>query len=666
VSGVVINKKECRKYFDPGIKLKSESGVFHYKKIEYIACTALKNIGGRRMLLVYFYNRKKIIEGCTEPEFTLFQCKDDYIILHKENSGNYKWRSASLYNLRDRYTNFTEECAFYELKDELRVVRFCNITDKSGFEALNSYQSAIMCTRLTKRVITRESKIIERMNTIPSELRGLKSWVKREVLPHYIFYDYRRGNKPKKGYCTACWKDVIAYGTKHNLNGKCPNCGKNVVFKSSGIAKRVWDRTTVQVIQKTSKNELVLRIYKVNNGLRNYREPDFRMWESTRVFIRKGDLLNMDITQYYNSYGSGILTTWKKGVHPRFSYYQYNFECDLCGHLYCANLDDVLKGTKLQYSQLKRFYSIDAEPLEVISYLQAYENYPAIEYLVKLGLTNLAASIIYERDGAKNINESGKNLRETLGVEPADIPLLQKLNVNNRQFELFKKFKKQGIKADESLLVWFKEHEIASAENILIPLRYTTPKKLMRYIEEQFINHKEVKQKYGGPRYHNIGGVLSDYKDYLYMSGFLEYDMKNDFVLFPKNLHEAHDQASEMFNGRKSEIFNKAIRSVYDELKDKYSFTRDGLTLIPPKTAKEIVKEGHTLHHCVNSYLEKVAKGKCLVLFIRQTDNIKKPFYTVEIQDDRVIQIQGMHHCNPTPEVKKFLEIWKRKKLMVA
>jgi len=75
---------------------------------------------------------------------------------------------------------------------------------------------------------------------------------------------------------------------------------------------------------------------------------------------------------------------------------------------------------------------------------------------------------------------------------------------------------------------------------------------------------------------------------------------------------------------------------------EQYRFANDDFVLIPPKTANEIVKEGHTLHHCVHSFVEKVAKGECLILFIRQKDNVKEPFYTLEVRNGRVIQIHGM------------------------
>jgi hypothetical protein len=150
------------------------------------------------------------------------------------------------------------------------------------------------------------------------------------------------------------------------------------------------------------------------------------------------------------------------------------------------------------------------------------------------------------------------------------------------------------------------------------------------------------------------------------MGKSLNYDFTDNFVLFPRNLQEAHDQVAILFDTRKSEFHNNAIREAYKQLRERYCFTKDGFTVIPPKTAKEIVAEGHALHHCVHSYVERVAEGRCIVLFIREKDNVKKPFYTVEVRNNRIIQIHGKNHSAPTPELKKFLDTWEIKKLSVV
>lgn len=66
------------------------------------------------------------------------------------------------------------------------------------------------------------------------------------------------------------------------------------------------------------------------------------------------------------------------------------------------------------------------------------------------------------------------------------------------------------------------------------------------------------------------------------------------------------------------------------------------------------------LHHCVGSYTERVADGKCVILFLRKCSDESKPFYTIEVHGQEVVQVRGMGNCGMTPEVKTFVAAWKQ------
>jgi hypothetical protein len=139
--------------------------------------------------------------------------------------------------------------------------------------------------------------------------------------------------------------------------------------------------------------------------------------------------------------------------------------------------------------------------------------------------------------------------------------------------------------------------------------------------------------------------------------------MANSFVLFPQNLPAAHDRASELFDENKAAILDRMTEAAYEPLLKAYRFERYGFTLIPPKTAAEIVAEGHALHHCVGAYAERVARGDCIVLFLRRAEKIDEPFYTVELRNGRIVQARGQNNSAPTPEVNRYLSLWEKKKL---
>lgn len=75
------------------------------------------------------------------------------------------------------------------------------------------------------------------------------------------------------------------------------------------------------------------------------------------------------------------------------------------------------------------------------------------------------------------------------------------------------------------------------------------------------------------------------------------------------------------------------------------------------------MKEGHALHHCIGGYVERVADRKCIILFLRQCSDLQHPYYTIEIQGKRVIQVRGVGNCSATPEVDKFVKAWEQRVL---
>lgn len=74
----------------------------------------------------------------------------------------------------------------------------------------------------------------------------------------------------------------------------------------------------------------------------------------------------------------------------------------------------------------------------------------------------------------------------------------------------------------------------------------------------------------------------------------------------------------------------------------------------------ELVAEGTALHHCVASsrYIERHKDGKTTILFVRRKEAKKEPFYTLEYQGKRLIQVYGKYNTEPTEEVEKILDKW--------
>ena len=664
-----IDKKACRSFLNPRRSLDLNSGLFYVEQIEYIVCTAIRIVGHRKLLILDFYPRAEAVKGMPSPDFTMFQATDDLITFDHRDGVKTRWRTAILDNLERTY-NFIFKCAFYSRPDEERVIRFCkapaNFKNISGFGVLNRKQSELRDARSAAGRRVREKKIADRMKPLRPMDKRMETWIKRNLLPQYIFYKYQRNRALVPGRCSACGQTVEVAAPKHNLSGVCPSCGASIRFKSMGRQKRIWDRTSAQIIQRLSEQELVIRVFKAHRYFYDG-EEDCSIHESARLFVNWDDAKSCQEERFYNSYDGNLLTPWKRGNRPRFSYWQENFDADLCAHLYTRNLPRVLAGSPWEYCQIAPFYLSDRTELEVIPYLAEYLRHPFVEYLIKLKLFSLAAHVIYHNDvcsythGEEHIDYNGKKFQSILKVGLEYLPLLQKLNVSYMQLGLIQGMLRCGLQPDEELLDWCGRHKISRLRDLLVPLSYTTPHKMMRYIAEQYEKNKRPAHRFYGDGYTDYANTLVQYRDYLCMCEGLEYDLKNSFVLFPRDLKDAHDKVASLSDPEKAAIYERQIQQAYPLLEKLYRFERDGWTIMAPKTSKEITEEGHRLHHCVGGYVKRVAMKECIILFLRRTQKLDKPVGTIEVIDNAIVQARGYDNGDLPADAKKFLTKWEAK-----
>lgn len=94
---------------------------------------------------------------------------------------------------------------------------------------------------------------------------------------------------------------------------------------------------------------------------------------------------------------------------------------------------------------------------------------------------------------------------------------------------------------------------------------------------------------------------------------------------------------------------------------DAFSIKGKGLILVVPKDGSELKREGEALHHCVGTYIDKVAKGETNIFFVRKEKEPDKPYYTLEFKNNKIVQCRGSHNCGMTPEVEAFVKAFERK-----
>ena len=660
-----IDKRACRKFAMPELEFNLNEGVLHVESCPYIIRTAVRNIAGQRILALYIYQRESILAGSIKPRWVMFHSRDDFATLSFREDAKATWQCSTLGSL-DRIGGFDSKCAFYRQQDESRVARFCKC-ERGAISMLGYLQRLISYRKELERKWKKQRAIIDRMKYVPVLPRDLKGFIHREVMPQYIFYDYQR-KAPGHAYCTACRHEVRIAAAKHNTSGLCPRCKKKITFKCRGRRGRIFDRETVQVLQKAEGNGLVLRIIKVYRSFADSDIPNhFEIWENARQFITLSSSGQCSVDAYYYHYKAGYdLTPWCNGYRPVFDRWKYNFTADMSGVLYQRNLSDTLKDTPWAYSQLEAFSGI-ASFSGVATFLSAYIKRPKIEHLIKMKLYRLVSGIIYggySYSALQAINFNGENMRAILGIDRPYFPLLRELNPSIDQLHLIRQLLQADHKPSTEQIKWFIASKISNADAAKELLAHMSVHKLQRYVEQQFAPEDEAALK--RVDYYKMNTLITDYHDYLCMCKELQYDVKNSFILFPRELKAAHDSVAKTLKDKRTAEQGKAIADSFDEWQKRYQYQSKELMMVPPHSAKEIVDEGVALHHCVRHYVKKVAEKESVILFVRSVDEPDKSLCTVEVKDGQVTQARGFDNAEPPAQITAFIEQWKQRVLYAS
>lgn len=419
----------------------------------------------------------------------------------------------------------------------------------------------------------------------------------------------------------------------------------------------MFDRDTFQVIENTGDGGLLLRIIKVYY---NYTDdtPKTEIYENARHFVRLDQTGRVNAESYYYSHNGGLLTCWKSGLRPAYSQWQYIFETDMDGYLYPKNLPDTLRNTPWEYCAIDIFSRHLHKPISVIPFLIAYLKHPRLEHLVKTGFYAIVSDMAYDYHEVDCLDESRNRTHQILGIAAEDVSFLRNLNAGLSTLKTFQGY--AGLKDRQKLLLWQIEHDIS--HDILPILRHMTAHKTMRYLDMQYGFLRLRRTQYGSLRYSSMQDLVSEYRDYLEICQKLNYDLKNS-LLYPKDLQKSHDKAAHRLKHKADVKTKRDFIAAYKDISEQFCFEKDGLKIICPSVPDDVIAEGHALHHCVGSYIDRVARKECMILFVRKCCEETKPYYTVEIRGQKVVQVRGVGNCAATPEVQGFIDAFKQQVL---
>lgn len=590
-----------------------------------------------------------------------------YLICRDSGWAEYWWSYSQLLFLTEKDTGLMERTLRRWLK-EYGV----KLKDKSGFYVLDAYQGTIKGKRREKKyrkIFDVIDADMEKFGDLPDDYQN---FVEEKVFntENYIFYN----TKEKRAYCTSCKTEFTLENKKlvskrcgiwndrdivrHNSTVRCPYCNKYLVAKSEGMSKLQLISLGWSVLVQPHGEEVLTRYFRHTKDFRiDFHNPKIVTSEEYRTVHsaeKVADYMYAEFRQtgnvrwcFYRDRGSSWYPP-SEWVAPRSAM------------LYNTSLQEAVDGTWLRYSVPDDFVEHVANdprkfktPWLVDNYFNTYRKQPYIEQLIKVGFYEITREIFTnDRYDKIELNEGCNSVLGTLGINKYQYNMLRRIgDPRGRDLEILRY--KPDLKWDEFAELryihddgWDKNYR-----NYIDCMEFTTLYKLKKYIVQQKITHDK------------------DYFDYIDWLKEMNYNMKNEFNIYPKDFRKAHDEMSKQYVRFKDQKaredtkrFNQLLKKLKKETADVDAMNLDieGLFIRLPNRLEELKQEGEALHHCVGTYMQRVKNGKTMIFFIRRKDEPDKSYYTLEWKG-KVIQCRGLHNCDMTPEVKAFVEIFQQK-----
>ena len=480
---------------------------------------------------------------------------------------------------------------------------------------------------------------------------AMQRFLKDDVVPNYIIYS----RDEQYAYCTHCQKEVTIEfkGTRPGRKIQCPSCKKMTTLKAKGKTKNSFFDSGVGIIME-KLDEVIIHYYDVN---KTYRKDGTLAYCDIHECLRESFDNNGFIEAWDNSWSYG----WKKcNVHDYATYYTakgepvYHINTNWQHtNIYTKNIKDVIVGTAWEKSCMDGIFKLKTENYywrNIRNFLLGYLKTQMDEYLYKVGFYELVSCSVFgylpERSSEKTLPEmlmvSKENYKAMLKQGNPTYDELRKrqrmtqYNFPECDWEIFRKY--------------FEDHSYYD------PFGTTIWDEIKKYFPKTL-------HQFG--KYANTipGFDTKYYRDYLDMCHQLGYDLNNTFVLFPRDLHQAHDLCVDAINRRNERKAKREARKQaknYESLRQKYveqySYDKGNLSIIVPEDTEAISKEGQALRHCVGSYVSRVANGETIILFVRRKKSLGKSYYTMEVQNGEIVQCRGFKNDDCNAEVKRFIK----------
>lgn len=643
----------------PGIVNRARNEKYRY----FLRC---QNLNGYLKVAVFI--KKDVCNGIKTPRYEIFINKagQEWITRELDKKGEeVRWLTAMIANLPEisgiyYYTSLQSKT--YVNRDGLQSINLLTIP---GYEQrLRGYKG--VCRIYQWQEIIREEKIKEKekaeqapwdadMALMPTIPKSFEKWMKKAVTEtNYIFYEYKKGGA-KKGYCRRCECDVVLKKIPHHRDKiKCPRCKSESILISTGKIQVVHSETKDdgQLIQPIPGG-FVIRTFSVSYRVetKNYRNPQYSIYEYSRTLIRDNDVASYSHTPYKNKY-----VRWCKNEELYFGSSAY------VGKIYRTNLPKV-RSVIDQKSALPLLIQ-QGKKFSIENYLFEEKKHPVIEMLVKAGMEDLALKYVYDKH---NILK-----RDMLDERQTELVKILKLDQDR-----LRRMKKIG--ASIMTLCWLQEEKVRDTIWPDEMIQYFAVGQIGMVRDLDFINDKlslikiyHYLQKQEKIACEGPCQLLITWRDYLRMAEKLKMNTNLEMIYKPKNLRAAHDEAIELLErdgmiklAKETAKKFPRVDKVCKTLKN-YEYSDGKFCIKAPEGVLDIVREGTILKHCIHTcdyYFERIESKESFLLFLRRVGQENTPWYTLEIEPGGNIRQKRTTGDDQKPDLNEaipFLRKWQQ------
>ncbi len=409
------------------------------------------------------------------------------------------------------------------------------------------------------------------------------------------------------------------------------------------IPKAMLERikaTDEKLVEKPNGNTRFYRYYtlygkelaEVVVAVRNH----YKKWYCKQVVvhgIHNKDVYLQDICQ---TMGFRKVGWFRDGITKYPKWYDYDWGSNDEKYFYInapiINKEFILTLPQYKYSSINSYcYN------NIFKYLRLYEQYPQMEYLVKMKLSYLATSkmILNKLSKYKNFQRFIMNNKEEIQIKQYKVGHLIKAFNSGKSLE--------KIHELEEIKAWLKN--------------YSDKKEILS-------NFKDATQLHNYLLLQHIG--FSSYSDYYYACKELQIDMTLQKNLMPHDFKRWHDIRIDEYatlRAKRDAEKRKELYMHFEQVAEKYLALqrnmKENFVVIIAKSPSDLIIEGEKLHHCVGrmNYDQKFIREESLIFFVRDKLKPNIPFVTMEysLANKKILQCYGDSDTRPTDEILEFV-----------